>query len=49
MVSYNDDCKDCDFRIASIKGREYNPTEERGIPAARFAYPRYGKNQYLFL
>lgn len=41
MATHTNDCFDCDFRVALVKGKLHAPGEKRPVAPARFQYPRY--------
>jgi hypothetical protein len=41
MSTHTNDCFDCDFRVALVKGKMHSPGEKRPVAPARFQYPRY--------
>jgi len=41
MTTHTDDCADCDFRVALIKGKRFARHSKRPVAPVRFAYPRY--------
>lgn len=46
MATHTNDCFDCDFRVALVKGKLHAAGSKRGVAPARFQYPRYSMHNH---